>query len=743
MKFSKLGLFFDQSFSCMFSDFSLYNLPTNEPIRDFYSTKDFTLLLSYSGELWEIGSFVRNSLNKQECHSLNLKIQIVSICSNNECSLLLSESGRVYGWGVSNTGILGNLLKMPAPTLLSNFDLKKINKISISNNYAGCIDEQGSVFLWGTFTYTSTLKSTTQLTTYKDYSVKEIVCNESFVCICTDGGFLYFIGKIGCHSKTEFLKLDSFEELEEMCVLQIASGKTFVGIINDNYETFVFDGCKVITKLPCVNKIHNIIATDNSIIGLSAGVIHKWSSCGLGPEKFNKSYCPLKNWEGKVYKLNNSEVLYGKSILNGFGLVFSMNTNEVIKLDCVKEFQSGWNRGSFIKIIENDSPNVLVLFEILQKLTNSALKLCFFLIKQKNNEKTIREKMIHHTRLPNTLVNIYSKYYRRSLMISIVCIKNELKLQDFIAKERIKIIRNNTKIKQEAIGRIFNVVFKAFLRNKLIKLNFAFECLNCTRKLAQIKEKYTFGLGKIIRKAKLRIHLWTWWNNTRYNLVGSLKLMTTIKHFTSKRVSKAFSAIKCFSAFQKFSQKSKNSVFLFLNTLILSKKSKFCFNTWKSFFLKQNAQFQREQKNYEICVKLGCKYLFKVMNTHLFLYWNSFKTQSFKQAKVRYKHFSIFLSYFIKKKLSVLFSFLPNKSNQGTPDVSSSFSNQIVCNKEDSGFLSSSVLFSLNVLLASHKKMVNLTVTSPKVPKLILTPNNKSRLSSTHYETSLKACFWS
>ena len=71
------------------------------------------------------------------------------------------------------------------------------------------------------------------------------------------------------------------------------------------------------------------------------------------------------------------------------------------------------------------------------------------------------------------------------------------------------------------------------------------------------------------------------------------------------------------------------------------------------------------------------------------------------------------------------------QSNQGTPDVSSSFSNQIVCNKEDSGFLSSSVLFSLNVLLASHKKMVNLTVTSPKVPKLILTPNNKSRLSST------------
>ena len=115
--------------------------------------------------------------------------------------------------------------------------------------------------------------------------------------------------------------------------------------------------------------------------------------------------------------------------------------------------------------------------------------------------------MIHHTRLPNTLVNIYSKYYRRSLMISIVCIKNELKLQDFIAKERIKIIRNNTKIKQEAIGRIFNVIFKAFLRNKLIKLNFAFECLNCTRKLAQIKEKYTVGLGKIIRKAKLRIHL--------------------------------------------------------------------------------------------------------------------------------------------------------------------------------------------------------------------------------------------
>jgi hypothetical protein len=724
MKYSKLVLSKEFKSSSLTS--KVYNLPSRSRIKDFYSTLNFTLLLSETGDLWEIGSFIRNNPNENDYHQLNLKITISQIACNGQCTLLLSNAGRVYGWGISKTGILGTISILSNPVLLKTFELKKINKIYITNAYAAAIDDQGSSFLWGTFVYTNIDKDICQLTLYKDFIVKDICCNDHFTCVCTDGGFVYYIGRLGVHSKTEVWSLVSFPALEELCAVQIAIGLNFIAVLTDAHEVFIFDGCQMLSLLPFIDGIFKIFATDEYLVGVDSRTVHVWKESIEDPEKFNKNYCPLKNWRGKVYEIQDgNEICTGKGISKGYGIVYNASQPGDVNQKRLKTFPSGWNRGFFTRIIENDSPNSLFLYKVLNGLIRSKLKQRFLELKNSSKGQSLLKKLINYTLLPNTLINICNKYNRRNMMIGWTCINQELKLQDYIALETVKLARLNNKIKVNAAGALFKTLSGVLARNLKRFARESFEKIEevsflCKRRLDKIRSVFN-----VLRRFNLRnfMHLWKGiaekWGYT------ILKFVNIVKNSKFFIVQDAYRCINSFSDYKRYKTHSKHNKLRDVFKIISRKYSRKRFKTWKKNFLKQKAILQRELQNAQISIKLGCKYLFPILLSHIHVYWSIFKSNSLDRIKIKYKHFCLFIVYFIKKKISGYGLF--NKLSV-TPDSSSNYSNM---------FQSPEILnlSGVSCLGNSYGKNLNFSINSPGIPKLLLNFSPKSRVSSSQSTT--------
>lgn len=733
MKSTRLALF--HASTTTMHDLVTYTLPGPESITDFYSTSDFTLLVSSSGELYEIGSFIRNSLNSSECHPLDLNLSILSLSCNNECTLFLSKSGRIHAWGISNTGILNNSHTFPIPSHLSNFELKKICKISIANTYAGCIDDQGSVYIWGSFQFNKLNHSTSKFTDYKDFVAKEISCSDTFFCICTDGGFAYFIGKIGNHWKKDYLEISTFPELEELCVVNIACGLGFIAVLTDLHEVFLFDGCCVLSKLPCVGRVHQIMACWDCVVGIAGNFVNVWREDNESIEKFTKNYCPLKYWLGKAFAFDEDcEVLSGKAMPHRFGLLYRCENDKKIVKSIVKEHPGGWNRGNFAKIIENDSSSSALFAKNLLNATQSILFEYFSIIFKYSKQQTLMDQMIMHGLLPNTLANVYANYYRRSLMIGIICIKSEIKMQDFLARERVKMLRMNNKAKLDGCNLLFTYISQANCRAFYQKLCFAYGKIMENLKFLKCKQQKIRIFAAVLRKGTLRNYLKKWGKICADKDSACKSLLHSLKHIKHQKLSEAFSSIRYYSTWAQCKSLKKIHKFsVVLNCLDL-KEFRACFKRWKNIFLVAKAETQRDYRNYQLSVKLGCKYLIPVLLPYISSHWGDFKANAFHEVKSKYKHFALFIVYFMKKKVNNYGFSLFGKISPTvpTPDISSNYSNLMLSPKEDSEFLNSSMISSLNLLLASHKKLLNSSAMSPRVPTLEFnfTPKKNSKFSS-------------
>ena len=712
-----------------------YSLPNPDSIIDFYSTSTFTLLVSSSGDLWEIGSFMRNNQNLLESHCLNLKLNTLTIACNNDCTLLLSTSGRLFGWGISTTGILGPSLTFSSPKLLTNFELSKITRIRIASTYAGCIDEQGAVHLWGTFAYAYINCTTTRLTNHRDFVVKDLCCSDSFLCICTDGGFVYFLGKVGNHCRKEYWELSTFPMLEELCVVQVAAGDSFIAVMSEVGEVFLFDGCGVLTAVPGVGSGQRIVAAGGCLVAVGAGVIGRWwedkENCG----KFTKNYCPLKYWRGEVCGGGEGfEVVAAKGLADGFGVIYNCGEGAEFRENLLKEYPVGWNRGNFAKVIENDSANSVAFIRILGRVLAGATREYVKVILQQSNEQGMIDRMIVHSQLPNALATSYANYYRRSLMLGVMCLKNEMKLQDTMARERIKLLRANNKIKQDAMKILFMNILQAHCKAHYSKLCFAYRRIIENSQLEKNKGNKAFGVGLIIRKGSLRYFIQRWWKRCSDLNHGCKLICSIVKNSKRQKIYEAFSAVSYFSAYHKFAKLKKHTKLSEILLLVNAKKFRNFFNNWKHLFLEGRAEIERELKNYQLSVRLGCKYLIPVLLEHISDKWFAFKTNALHQVKSKYKHFALFITYFIKKRITTYGYLLFGKISAQvttTPEVSSNYSNIIISPKEDSIFMNSSMLSSLNLLVNSHKKLLNSSAASPKIPKLVFNFSNinKSRFS--------------
>jgi len=92
----------------------------------------------------------------QPLRSLNLK-KVIQIAAGASHSMVLTESGEVYSWGMGAIGSLGlgggkdNTKDVSIPTKISSFDSlsSKVIQIACGFYHSGAVTEKGELFMWG------------------------------------------------------------------------------------------------------------------------------------------------------------------------------------------------------------------------------------------------------------------------------------------------------------------------------------------------------------------------------------------------------------------------------------------------------------------------------------------------------------------------------------------------------------------------------------------------------------------
>ena len=730
MKISRLAISSVSEFQSGNESFLNYILPCKETISDFYSDKDFTLIVSNTGQVWKIGSFFEDSGDPFEYRSLGFNLIVQAIVCNGHCALLLTHQGKVYGWGKSDDGILEEENSI-IPKQIKWLNLKKVVEFSISSTYAGCVDEQGSSYIWGTFPSHGIQKSFHQVNDPKLFTCKDLLCRENFFVICTDGGFVYYQGTLGNHPSHVSRELTSFPELEEKCVIQIAASESFISIHTEQNELFAFDACHQLIKIPFQSPAQSIIANKSYLIITSQDKLQKWSEGQMS--KTTKSSCILKDFKTKIFKINEKfEVTKVKAMNHIYGIIFFSDSYEKIEGSLVSTLNYEGNQELSRRSQEESLQNLEKLSNLFQKLTKKSTFFAFIKIFQVFEQKTSIIFILNHSKLPFALIEIINNSSNRSKMLGFTSIKNEMLEQDLAARERIRRIREGNKYKQGKILSLLKTIQNLYIRSKSKLLKSSLYQLVQNKNSSNLKQKVISNLFSCIRSVILKYFLQSWQKTTSNHNLGLLKIIYWAKSIKSKKKLEAFSLISSRATFKVYLKAKKSIQLSKCLKSYSSKSTRLYFNTWKSLNMKLKAIKSREQKKYQLSVRLGCKYFFPVINCYLHTYWSKFKQTSSNQIKPRYLHFSQFLTYFLKKKLLSFsaISFLRISGASASLTMSpedSQYSRSSI--KEDK--LNSSLISSLNTLIDSHKKKISSCVNSPKIPKLYLAnPASKSKVSA-------------
>ncbi len=134
----------------------------NEKIVQISEGTNHLLLLSESGKIYSYGDNVYGqlgdggTLGKTNFISTvvsvsegNILENIIEVSAGNRFSLALTNSGKVYAWGINGQMQLGNNLMQDSWYAIMQQDLNNIEKIDAGYYHSSAIDQQGDVWTWG------------------------------------------------------------------------------------------------------------------------------------------------------------------------------------------------------------------------------------------------------------------------------------------------------------------------------------------------------------------------------------------------------------------------------------------------------------------------------------------------------------------------------------------------------------------------------------------------------------------
>lgn len=129
----------------------------NVGVIDIICSRYFDLALTITGQVWAWGRFGSNMGERHKLPKMLINAQIVSVKAGLDHVLMLTDEGRVYGWGRNDDGLLG----VPAsqdddaddvhltPVLVKALEKQTISQIDCGVFHSLAITNDGRVFIWG------------------------------------------------------------------------------------------------------------------------------------------------------------------------------------------------------------------------------------------------------------------------------------------------------------------------------------------------------------------------------------------------------------------------------------------------------------------------------------------------------------------------------------------------------------------------------------------------------------------
>ena len=144
----------------------------------------------------------------------------------------------MVGWGRNDRGQLGtgggivvdmySMAEMPTP-IEGQLEGRRVSKIAAGDGHAACITEAGELFYWGMKIHLEPVLVNALLHT----KCTDVVCGGNYLCVTTEEGYVYALGKgkngvLGVASKSDTWEPVLIEGLVGKQVYDIAAGNDHI-----------------------------------------------------------------------------------------------------------------------------------------------------------------------------------------------------------------------------------------------------------------------------------------------------------------------------------------------------------------------------------------------------------------------------------------------------------------------------------------------------------------------------------
>jgi alpha-tubulin suppressor-like RCC1 family protein len=265
-------------------------LPSAKDTKAVVKARHWSLLLAEDGTLWK-----QHSTPSTFYSHVSLPVKVRQVAANASVALILSDNGKLFSFGedTQRSGLLGlgDCHICPEPRQVLAFSSAQLSQVAIGKTHAAALDSEsylglGIVYTWGSGTdgqlgqgqLEVSQQTPTRVETSNIFSVKQVICGDTYTCTCTGGGYVYTYGRVGGHMATRRSLLGasystpySVPELEQHYVAFIAGCSSCIIVLSDAGLAFIFDDCAELVRLPTASNVgvKSLVGCGDVILGLS------------------------------------------------------------------------------------------------------------------------------------------------------------------------------------------------------------------------------------------------------------------------------------------------------------------------------------------------------------------------------------------------------------------------------------------------------------------------------------------
>lgn len=264
-------------------------IPNKAAVHNLIMAEDWAILLTQTG-ITQLSLHSSPSIVK----SFNLKQVVIEMSCNRSMCLFLSDVGEIWAYGtdLEKSGVYGkkSVFSSETPVKLEAFTNSTIISISLGPTHAGAVCKIGKLYTWGTGLngelgdLAVTVSKPELVASANIFKSKQVVCGKKYTAICTEAGFLYVYGQGKscniCGGPNAFPY--TLECLEKYFIEKAYPWGEAIVLTSDVNKCFVLTGCNCVQVLNSSEKVSQLAACSNGIVGLSLvqNVIYKWKRNG-------------------------------------------------------------------------------------------------------------------------------------------------------------------------------------------------------------------------------------------------------------------------------------------------------------------------------------------------------------------------------------------------------------------------------------------------------------------------------